>query len=268
MKPELIQPPRPLAGFVRYGWHLEAGTGRSDTLHVTADGCPGLIVYQAPNGSVHQGDKSLPPVFLYGQSTQSSRLRLPEGVRMTGLCLSPDALRPLFGLNAHELTDTCIDLRDLPGTHGTRLVEHLTETAEGDAGAALFGYLTARAGSPRSAPDPAVQQAVALLIRNRGDVSLPQLQRRLGLSERSLERRFRQSVGIPPRLFARICRFQSSLNQLKHKAFDKLSDVAFDSGYADQSHFTRTFREFAGMLPEQFHTPGMRSVAHFPGLSA
>jgi AraC-like DNA-binding protein len=59
-------------------------------------------------------------------------------------------------------------------------------------------------------------------------------------------------VGISPKLFSRICRFQATLQQLRTNGFDKLSDIAFEHNYADQSHFIRSFKEFAGVSPFQY----------------
>ena len=64
---------------------------------------------------------------------------------------------------------------------------------------------------------------------------------------------------MSPKLFSRICRFQSSLQQLRDNDYTKLSDIAFEHEFADQSHFIRTFREFAGFSPFQYQrqSPGV-----------
>jgi len=93
---------------------------------------------------------------------------------------------------------------------------------------------------------------------------LKDLQQKLRMTERSLERRFKQAIGISPKLFGRICRFQVSLNQLRKDNYDKLSDIAYENGYADQSHFIRSFREFAGVSPFDFKKQSNELVRNFP----
>ncbi|MCE7923636.1 MAG: AraC family transcriptional regulator [Haliscomenobacteraceae bacterium CHB4] len=88
--------------------------------------------------------------------------------------------------------------------------------------------------------------AAQKIHEKQGNISLSELQRSLRLSERSLQRRFRQSVGLPPKLYLRIRRFQTSLAQIQRQDFDRLTDIAYDNGYADQSHFLRDFKEFTG----------------------
>jgi len=86
------------------------------------------------------------------------------------------------------------------------------------------------------------------------------------LSEKSFERKFKQGVGISPKLFSRICRFQAALNQLRNNHYRKLSDVAYENGYADQSHFIRAFKEFAGFSPQQYRLQSHEVVENLPEL--
>jgi len=186
---------------------------------------------------------------------------------MVGVCFYPDALNTLFGLNAFELTDGCMDMDELPQTRDMHRLERVWQTFSADPFDRLFTYLSAHLQRNDPATDPVVAQALDHIVREGGNVTVKQLQHNLRLSERSLERRFKQSVGISPKLFARICRFQASLHQLKNRSYDKLSDVAFDAGYADQSHFTRTFKEFTGIRPEQYQQHQNPLTRNFPTLT-
>lgn len=87
------------------------------------------------------------------------------------------------------------------------------------------------------------------ILQGKGHVSFATLQQQIRMTERTLERRFKQSIGISAKMFSRICRFQESLNQLRNNNYKKLSDIAHENDYADQSHFIRSFKEFAGVSP-------------------
>jgi AraC-like DNA-binding protein len=71
----------------------------------------------------------------------------------------------------------------------------------------------------------------------------------LGVSERPFERRFRDAVGVSPHQYLRILRFQEAVRLLRMGQFRKMSDLASDLGYADQSHFIKEIREFSGYTP-------------------
>jgi AraC-like DNA-binding protein len=91
-----------------------------------------------------------------------------------------------------------------------------------------------------------------------------ELQQKTQLSERSLERKFKDSVGISPKLFARIIRFQETLNQMRNNKYEKLSDIAYENDYADQAHFIRVFKEFTGFSPLDFKRQAKEDVENFP----
>ena len=70
---------------------------------------------------------------------------------------------------------------------------------------------------------------------------------RLGLSSRQFERRFRNVVGIPPKLFSRMQRFQRVFQTMEDRA--NWVDAAVSCGYYDQAHLIRDFRQFSGTTP-------------------
>lgn len=74
--------------------------------------------------------------------------------------------------------------------------------------------------------------------------------RDVGLSERQLERLFLERVGISPKRYARLRRFEHARRLIG--AGRALDEVAFASGYADQAHLTRDFRSFSGTTPRRF----------------
>ena len=73
-----------------------------------------------------------------------------------------------------------------------------------------------------------------------------------GMSARQLERNFHRKVGVGPKSFARIVRFQNVLNCLDHRQSHHWLDLALECGYFDQSHFIRDFCGFSGRDPAAF----------------
>ncbi len=258
-----IQPPLQIREHVRYFWTLESDGANllPKPLGPLADGCPGLIFQPAAKGVYHDEDgKQLPQTFIYGQTIKRTKLLLTGHFSTLGACFFPHTLRAVFGFNASELTDSCIDL-DLVFAH---LNEQLINAVSTDEQVAIIsGYLFSRIAKTNTQADATIQQALSQIITSKGNVSLKELQQSVQLSERSFERRFNEHVGISPRLFARVCKFQASLSQLKNNDFTRLSDIAYDNGYADQSHFIRTFREFAGFSPNQFQKQPHSVAEHF-----
>jgi AraC-like DNA-binding protein len=103
-----------------------------------------------------------------------------------------------------------------------------------------------------------IQTATDLILANSGKEIITEVLRVLALNERTFQRIFKKFVGTTPSLFRRICQVQFSLTQLKSGHYDQLSDIAFTHGFADQSHFIRSFREFMDTTPTDYLKKGLR----------
>ncbi|MBO9729423.1 MAG: helix-turn-helix transcriptional regulator [Chitinophaga sp.] len=266
MKYQEIPPPIYLKNHVRYFWTLE-GNGTGDAPHIfgpMADGCPGLMFQQSADTTFLLNDKQLPDQLLYGQTTKYTEMQLTGAFYSIGVCCYPNALKSIFRLNADELTNTCMDLDLLSVTKDFSLAEKLLETPSLSGKIdVIAAFLFKQINKNESAADDITQFALDQIIQSNGSISLKDLQEQLQLTERSFERRFKQGVGISPKLFSRICRFQNSLAQLRSNKFSKLSDIAFENDYADQSHYIRAFKEFAGISPNQFQKKSTDLSANF-----
>lgn len=101
-----------------------------------------------------------------------------------------------------------------------------------------------------------VAEKVALF---QGQIRVDDLAAESGMSCRTLERLFREEVGIPPKTFIRFVRFHNAVERLRKGAHTHLAEIAYDSGYADQSHFIKDFRQFFGGPPSS--SASLSSVA-------
>ncbi|MCX2454214.1 helix-turn-helix domain-containing protein [Pedobacter sp. PLR] len=245
-----------LKPYVRYFYKLETNVGLptdQKTLRTIADGCPGIIFQENSKGKLVRDQKVLPPVFLFGQSTRPSDISLTGNFDTLGVCLHPNALNSLFGLNAELLTDSCLELDELSARNQSLLSERLHDVCStAEKIEILSHFMVTKIYGKGPGNDGEMQFAMDKIIHSNGTTSLKVLQEELYVTERSFERKFKQYVGIAPKLFSRICRFQSSLKQLNTNQFDKLADLAYDNNYADQSHFIRSFKEFTGLSPHQY----------------
>src|SRR6218665_2486184 len=115
------QPPPFLQRHVQYFWTLEnesegvASASNMKTFGPLVDGCPGIIL-QLKDDSFYDTDLSrLPSSFLYGQTITRTQLLLSGHYKVIGACLFPHAVKSVYGMDAHELTDSCLDLSLAPG---------------------------------------------------------------------------------------------------------------------------------------------------------
>jgi transcriptional regulator GlxA family with amidase domain len=148
---------------------------------------------------------------------------------------------------AGELTDRSVALDELLApARVAELGERLMAAPDDGARVALVEQLLVELPFAR---DPVVTHALARL----SDVqpaSVADIARELRLSERQLERRFVARVGLMPKRFARLARFERALSLVRTGL--SLASVAQYAGYADQSHLVRDFQSFAGEPPSAF----------------
>ncbi|SHL92726.1 response regulator transcription factor [Mucilaginibacter sp. OK098] len=263
---QTIMPPPALQSVVRYFWTLEGSSENEQqkTFRTMADGCPGIIYQHADNGTFYQQEKQLPELFLFGQTTRYAEISLAGTFNTVGIYFQPNALQCVFNENAEELTDLCVDINLLTNRHGFNLSNQLAEaTSANKKVEILSAYLSSQLNRNNRKENSTMEYALNQIIQTKGNIDLGKLQSHLQLSERSFLRNFKQYTGIAPKLFSRICRFQSSLKQLRKTDYNKLSDIAYEQDYADQSHFIRSFKEFSGLSPNQYQKQTNEVVENF-----
>jgi AraC-like DNA-binding protein len=98
--------------------------------------------------------------------------------------------------------------------------------------------------------DPLVNHGLNSILKSHGSLHIESVYRELFLSPRQFERRFSDNVGISPKQFASIVRFQETLRRLR--GVQNLTEVAQSLGYHDQSHFIKDFKRISGISPGRF----------------
>jgi AraC-like DNA-binding protein len=197
-------------------------------------------------GHVHTGEARLSPIGVTGIQRTVRTYRYAPGTRSVLVRFTPQGAS-CFGVPASELASRNVGLHDLIGPARARNVTAEIEAAAGAAQAiAVVEQLLLGMGF---APDPIVERALAMMIRPGGDeeTQVAAIARILAVSERQLERRFRDRVGVSPKLFASLRRF--ALATKIAATSRSLTRAAVDAGYYDQPHLNRDFRRFSGMTP-------------------
>jgi AraC-like DNA-binding protein len=187
-------------------------------------------------------------VTLAGPATRPTTLRFPRGTLTVGVRFRTGAAPALVGASAADLRDLDLALDDLWGRPGAEIGTRVVE-APGwrDRLGVLVDGLAGRVGAAQP-PDP-VGLGIAAALAERPGSPVRSVAEDVGLSERQLRRRVEDAVGYPPRLLARILRFQRFLRAARAAPGRDLARLAVESGYADQAHLTRESRELGGLPP-------------------
>jgi AraC-like DNA-binding protein len=95
-------------------------------------------------------------------------------------------------------------------------------------------------------------EAVRLIRHSKGTLSIEDVCDKTGLDKKQLERKFSKLVGATPKVFSRVCRFLHICRHLEEQKGKSLTQLAYECGYYDQSHFIKEFKEFSGFTPKDF----------------
>jgi AraC-like DNA-binding protein len=151
------------------------------------------------------------------------------------------------------LTGQSVELSDVLGAAGRRLVEHLANTPSWEGTFCAGGCVFSGRDYTRRAAVPAqVQWVWDQLEAHDGAQGIGALTRETGWSPKRMSAAFRASVGVPPKSVARLLRFERVIARLQRPDAGRWAARALDSGYYDQSHLVRDFTEFAGCTPTAY----------------
>lgn len=210
---------------------------------VLPDGCMDIIV--------DVGHTAVVPCAV-GTMTRPLDVTYSGSVDLFAVRFRPGTARPFLDAAADEMTDDVAPLDALWGGRAAEVRDRLAVAADSDARAAVLdAVLLARLRSGPPA-DERVLVAAETIGRRHGAVTVEELSAEVGLGRRQLERRFRASVGVPPKVAARVARLRRAVRLLRERPEIPLSVVALRAGYADQPHLTRELRTLAGTTPAAY----------------
>lgn len=195
------------------------------------------------------------PAYVGGALTVPGRMRLGRRVEMLGAMFRPGRAGAFFRPPADELTDRLIPLDDLWSAGGRALERELRELPTT---AARIGRLEAellrRLAAPR-AQDDGWAHIAEFIRRRRGAVAVAALGQASGLSRQHFAREFRARIGISPKRFARVSRFEALMARAYSDPARDWAATAAECGYFDQAHLIAEFKAFTGMTPAAFFRP-------------
>jgi AraC-like DNA-binding protein len=198
---------------------------------------------------------------LSGTYSAPFAINSPRQHAVFGVHFKPGGAFPFLDAAASDLADSHVDLGDLWGPSAAELRERLcyaTGAPERFSIAEQFLMERLRHGALRH---PAVTAALSFFGPDGNGMSVRDVVARVGFSHRHFTRLFAEQVGLPPKLFCRILRFQRTL-AVSQRSTISWGALAQECGYFDQSHMISDFRQFSGIAP------GEISDAARPGLLA
>lgn len=246
-----VRPEGKSASFVAWYWSTVSHDTTRQEQKIIPDGFPEMIFHYGDPYRIKlkQRWQRQARALLGGQQRKYFFLENTGRSELFGITWKPAALSRLFGLSMTDYTDRVVPLDRVPGPWTPlirslakcRGLEERIQATENF----LRPYL---ASSTETHP---VEKCLTILHEAQGSVTMTQLCDEAGITARQLQRMFQTHVGLPPKYYARILRFNRIFSLIQHSQ-PSWADVVVLSGYYDQSHFIRDFKRFTGEDPTAY----------------
>ncbi len=250
-------PRPPLSNFVELLWLYEGYSQPHDKERLLPNGAMELVV-NLKDDVVRVYDRRDPNKFqssrgalLVGVQSEYFVIDTAEQQSVIGVHFKPGGAFPFFKIPAGEFHNQHLSLDLLWGSGARDLRDRLREAPTPERKFQILEQsLLAHARKPLTR-HPAVDFAIQKFGDARG-ASVGQVSGQIGLSSRRFMDVFNDQVGLTPKLYCRVQRFQNALHRIGMRGTVDWTDLALSCGYFDQAHFIHDFRAFSGLSPTAY----------------
>jgi AraC-like DNA-binding protein len=242
------RPAPPLAEFIDVIWHYECYDTPHRMERILPSGDMGIVINLRDEGFRVHADE-FPGAILAGAYSNFFTLDTAQQSYTLGIHFKPGGAYPFLKMPAGELQGRHVALAEVWGSHANEMRERLLAAKSIDARFRIAEEAMLAIMKPARDPHP----AVAYALREIGCThNVAELTSQIGLSPRRFADVFRNEVGLTPKLFCRIRRFQQALRCLSKGKRIEWADFALSAGYYDQPHFIHDFQAFSGLNPTSY----------------
>lgn len=216
------------------------------TYRIVSDGCVDLLI----------NCTTFDRLIVAGTANTSTAVSFNNKLEYFGIRFLPGCFRYFFPLPLKEVANKMVPCQDIWGNrlevfearlfsaHSTKERIDITET-----------FLLQQFVANNKRPDTRLLALLEKIYQQHGHISIENASSTHDISPRQLRRLFGQHIGVTPKTFARIVRFQSVLRAMMHEPKANWGKICFDFGYYDQSHFIHEFKDFFGSPPTSVSFP-------------
>jgi AraC-like DNA-binding protein len=189
--------------------------------------------------------------FITGPNDRVCRVKLFSGMKKMIINFKPGGFFKIFHLPANQFNNRSRDAVEFIGKQvadiGLQLREIQLSRKIEIMDAWLIGQLETNKKTERN-----IDEAVRLIELSKGNISLGTLEQATFITKRTLERHFLEQLGLHPKTFSRLIRFNGVIRFVESNLNVKWRQLADVFGYYDQSHFINEFKSFTGGLPQDY----------------
>jgi len=244
------QPHCQLLPFIETYWTSSGFAEGQEVFRILPDGCVDIL-FSFVESPVENGLTPFIP-YIIGTMTSYSNVYYNGHVSMLGIRFRPAGITAFTRVSIDSFTNQRVDIN---------LVETLFD-------AAFYDFLSEKKSTIERIrhintyflqklpfafqPEQQIVCAVDLIRATKGQLSLAEIAKKVCLSPRHFERKFKSAIGVTPKMFSKIVKFESALAFLKEHKNESVFSVAIHCCYYDHAHITKDFQVLSGSTPSSF----------------
>jgi AraC-like DNA-binding protein len=250
------RPGPPLNDFIDYFWLIEGG--QAPRLEKILPCGTSELVVNLRNNEIHIHDPKQPERYrrfsgavFSGTYSHSFVCNALQHEAMMGVHFKPGGVLPFPNAETSELANEHTNLADLWGSSGLELYERLCSAATHQQRFRTMENVLRDRLQSHTQRQPQVNVALQIFATGNG-ARMRNVAQEVGLSQRRFIQMFSSHVGLAPKLYCRILRFQRARVLAEKLEPPDWATIAVACGYFDQSHLIRDFKEFSGSTPRTY----------------
>jgi AraC-like DNA-binding protein len=192
---------------------------------------------------------------IWASGVRTEPITIPSGsmARMMVIMCKKGMAYPFFPFPMDEIVDSVLDADLIWGSSFAYLREKLLAAAPNiDRMFKLTEDFLVKNFLGPTVLNPCVEYAVAEIVRQPDQINLSRLSAKIGYSQKHFIGMFKRQVGVAPKSFLKILRFQKAIGDIERSVRVDWTAISHESGFYDQAHFINDFKTFSGFTPEQY----------------
>ncbi|NGM64225.1 helix-turn-helix transcriptional regulator [Sphingobacterium sp. SGR-19] len=243
MKYKKTNPHKDLKPFIHFYWELKGNKLESQLERVFPDGCAGVLMNLGDTCLTDNGSLSLEfgKTYVVGAMTSFKDSFIGSNTHLMGVCLKPATFANFYNYaSQNELMNDTIEFEKSNSFNVDKILDN------------PFDYLNQFFSDRMKIKNNPLQLVIEDIHSTGGLISIYELSKRNFTTVRQLERNFKKFVGLSPKEYSNIIRFQKALSIIKKSHKNRsFFDIAFECGYYDHSHLTNEIKRNTGLSPSQ-----------------
>jgi AraC-like DNA-binding protein len=260
------KPRAPLDRCIRMLWYARVPEVEQRRERVLPSGCVQIILNLARDFlldcSENGPDRHVAPSLIAGARVEYELIDRSDLADLIGIIFRPGGFACFCDDPVDAFSHRNTSLEDIWNRQARALRDRLGELASPEARLECLEHFLTSSYADRVGTNPVIDFALRRFAQARNVTRVEQVARETGWSTRHFSQIFREHVGVSPKAWCRIQRFQSALRQLHSGSEVEWADLALDCGYYDQAHFSNEFRAFSGVNPSTYSAQRTQWLNH------